>query len=246
MAHEPNPFQQTQPSMGRNHDDLTRSNTETIARNIANWSADEVGHWACEQGFKEYSIALVEHEITGDVLPLLGESQLLEMGFSKVGQRLRFERALKELQRGARTIARNEVLWEGSEHRLGPCGGCLPFGFPCCCCSQPPASYKMNHYKLSVSVAENNCPCLGACLGYSYVTNNIDLDHINDVDQIAEKPPCCTGVGIIMVHEKEGGQHNLYVEPNDVSKISAKIQQGVEEAELRAQTVLSQAPGQVF
>jgi len=217
------------------------------ASKVATWSPNDVAKWACAKGFEEFSGALVEHKISGDILPLLGESQLREMGFCLVGPRLLFQQALTEIKKGLRMQQRNEILWEEDEYRLGPCGGCLPYGAPCCCCAQPPAHYKLNHYKLSLSIADVNCPMCAQCCGYSFATNDVDLDNISDVDTIATKPGCCYGMGMVVVSTKGGEEtHHLNVHPDKVQQISQKIQMAVEEAELRSHAVMQGTPGQAF
>merc|ERR1712216_521484 len=135
------------------------------------------------------------------------------MGFSLVGPRLMFQKALKELQKGKRMQLRNEVLWETDEYRLGPCGGCCPYAFPCCCCAQPPAHYRLNHYKLSVSDVDVACPMCAQCCGYAFSTNNIDLHNVDDVDTTALRPGCCKGMGSVIVTTPDETKH-LMVPPD--------------------------------
>ena len=78
----------------------------------------EVAKWATSKGFGEFAPALLKHAIrcmprchnaaacflqcaaSGDVLPILGEQQLREIGFGLVGPRMMFQRELVEVQRG--------------------------------------------------------------------------------------------------------------------------------------------------
>merc|ERR1712166_1631188 len=130
---------------------------EIDAAKVAQWNPTEVAKWASEKGFQEFAPALLQHQISGAILPMLGEPQLREIGFGLVGPRMQFQKELQEIQRGARMKQRNEVLWEADEERMGPCGGCCPFGFPFCCWAQPPAHYKLSNMKLSISEADVSC-----------------------------------------------------------------------------------------
>jgi len=223
-----------------------RLTSEVAADSIAKWKPAEVAKWATSKGFEDFAPALLKHQISGDVLPILGEQQLREIGFSLVGPRMLFQTELRDIQRGARMKQRNEIIWQADEDRMGPCGGCCPFGFPFCCWAQPPAHYKLNHYKLSIMEADVNCcGCCAQCCGYKFKTNNIDLDKIVDVKTSAEKPACCKGIGIITVQDGDGN-HDLRVNPETTQQASQKIQMAHEDAMLRSQAVMSSAPGQAF
>lgn len=169
------------------------------AHEVSKWGPEDVGKWACQTGFEEYAEALMEHKISGRTLANLGEAQLKEIGFDKVGPRLEFQASLHSLQRGHRMKLRNEVLWEADEYRLGPCYGCCPYAFPCCCCAQPPAHYRLNNYKLSLSFVDVSCPMFAHCFGFAFTTNNIDLDSVTDIDTHAIQPGCFKGIGTIIV-----------------------------------------------
>jgi len=191
------------------------------------------------------------HRISGSgtILPLLGESQLREMGFSLVGPRLLFGKALRKVQKGLRMQQRNQVLWQAEENRLGPWGGCLPYAFPFCCCAQPPASYKLNAYKLSLTTLDASCPLCAQCCGYSFSTSNIDLTNIEDVDVIATEPCCSYGMGVVVIsckHSAGAESYHFYVHPEEVQEISQKIQMATEEAALRSHATIQDTPGQVF
>eukprot|EP00656_Telonema_subtile_P058069 TRINITY_DN9715_c0_g1_i2.p1 TRINITY_DN9715_c0_g1~~TRINITY_DN9715_c0_g1_i2.p1 ORF type:complete len:235 (+),score=49.81 TRINITY_DN9715_c0_g1_i2:36-740(+) len=225
------------------------SEPNSLASNVTGWSTKDVVAWAISKGFEPYSSKLANHQIDGKILPLLGEAQLREMGFDLIGPRIAFLNALKGIQKAERMKQRNEILWEGEEVRLGPCGGCCPFGFPCCCFTQPAAYYKLNHYKVSISEADHNCavcPCLSSICGYTFKTDNVDLDQIQDVDTRADQPGCCKGLGYISLTQENGNKYEMRIDPKEVQRVSEKIQMAVEDAELRSQAVLNSAPGQAF
>jgi len=214
---------------------------------VSTWSSQDVAKWAGAKGFEEYAGPIMEHKISGKILPLLDEKQLKEMGFALVGPRLKFQKALREIQKGERQRKRKEILWEADQLRHGPCGGCLPFGFPCCCCAQPPAHYRLSAYKLSVSEANVQCPMCAQCCGYTFATNNIDLHDVQDVDTVAEQPGCCHGMAFVTVQMKNGEPpQQMSMEPERVQEVSQMIQQAVEEADLRSQAVIHNNSGAVF
>ena len=228
------------------HNNL-RVSDEARAHEVSKWSVDEVAGWAAKEGFGFYAGALQKHAISGKVLPVLTDANLREIGFELVGPRIEFQQALKHIQRGARMAQRNEVLWEADELRLGPCGGVLPWYFPCCCVAQPPAHYKLNHYKLQLSEAVVPCGGLCACLGYSLQTDNLELSELEDIDVQITHPTCGYGEGIITVTTKEGLSRHLKVNTKEATDACQKIQMAHEEAELRmTQIQISGAPGQAF
>ena len=220
---------------------------EQNANNVAKWSVEEVCAWAANEGFAEFTPALRTHRINGAVLPLLSDTQLKEVGFNMVGPRLLFQNALRNIQRGARMARRNEVIWEGEQLRLGPCGGLLPFGCPCCCIAQPPAHYKLNHYKLQISEAVVPCGGLCACFGYAIETDNMELAELEDIDVQITQPNCAYGEGIITITAKDGRSRHLIVDVKTAHESCQKIQMAHEEAELRIHSMVqTNAPGQAF
>merc|ERR1712070_1131558 len=76
------------------------SSPQRLAKEVGKWSPKDVAQWACQSGFIEHSDALLKHQIDGEILPMLGESALREIGFTKVGTRLEFQKAITEIKRG--------------------------------------------------------------------------------------------------------------------------------------------------
>uniref|UniRef100_A0A8C4R426 SH3 and multiple ankyrin repeat domains protein 3 n=1 Tax=Eptatretus burgeri TaxID=7764 RepID=A0A8C4R426_EPTBU len=61
------------------------------------WSKLEVGAWLESLGLGEHLQSFLENEIDGSHLPQLRKEDLLELGVTRVGHRMSFERALREL-----------------------------------------------------------------------------------------------------------------------------------------------------
>lgn len=59
---------------------------------------DELQAWLAKLGCQEYLPQFIEHEVTVDLLPELDTAALRELGVSKLGDRLRLELAIGELQ----------------------------------------------------------------------------------------------------------------------------------------------------
>ena len=68
-----------------------------LPANVFTWSADDVGKWLAALGLGEFAPAFAFHRLQGDVVFLLLESQLQEMGMSKIGDRLYFMEVLTQL-----------------------------------------------------------------------------------------------------------------------------------------------------
>ena len=68
-----------------------------LPANVFTWSADDVGKWLAALGLGEFAPAFAFHRLQGDVVFLLLESHLQEMGMSKIGDRLYFMEVLTQL-----------------------------------------------------------------------------------------------------------------------------------------------------
>lgn len=68
-----------------------------LSPNVFLWSPKDVGVWLGALGLGEYAPAFVENRLQGDVVFLLLESHLRDVGMSKVGDRLYFMEELTQL-----------------------------------------------------------------------------------------------------------------------------------------------------
>ncbi|XP_071994194.1 NAD(+) hydrolase SARM1 isoform X1 [Engystomops pustulosus] len=89
-----------------------------IARSVPNWKPLEVQHWLQQIGFNKYSQAFLEHQIDGDLLLRLSETDLtVDLGMTSSITRKRFMRELVELKTYANysTCDRSNLAdWLGS------------------------------------------------------------------------------------------------------------------------------------
>jgi hypothetical protein len=163
---------------------------EAIA-DFAKWDAEKLGLYFRSNGLGEYASMLKIHKITGHIAPLLVDNDLKEMGIDIVGDRLMFKHHLKSLARRARFNKRIESLWEAEERVFfSECDrSCFTL---CGFCPVDPSTYKLttNHLKVK-RVRPVRCgPIRLCCFGASYLTNNIDLSKVDDVDVMGVPAPC--------------------------------------------------------
>ena len=68
-----------------------------LPQNVFVWSAKDVGVWLGALGLGEYAAAFADNKLQGDVIFLLLESHLQDLGMSKIGDRLYFMEVLTQL-----------------------------------------------------------------------------------------------------------------------------------------------------
>lgn len=156
------------------------------------WNSEQLGQYFRKRGLGVYCQALQKHKITGKLAPLLGDDDLKEMGVDVVGDRLMFKHHLQDLSRRERYNKRIESLWEGEERIFFSdcdknCFTCNGF------CPVDPSTYVLtaNHLKVKRVQPVRCGPFRLFCFGASYVSKNIDLSKVDDVDVIGIPAPCC-------------------------------------------------------
>ena len=155
------------------------------------WNEDQLGLFFRHRGLGAYCSTLKEHNITGRLAPHLSDDHLKEMGINCVGDRLMFRHYLKDLSRQERYRKRVESLWEGKEQIFfsGYDKNCWTM---CGFCPVDPSTYKLsrNHLKVKKVQPVRLGPIRLCCFGASYVSNNIDLSKVDDVDVMGIPAPC--------------------------------------------------------
>jgi hypothetical protein len=158
---------------------------------FAKWDEEKLGLYFRKNGLGQYESILKNHKITGHIAPFLQDADLKEMGIDVVGDRLMFKHHLKQLSRRARFNKRIESLWEGEEQLFfSECDrNCFTLGG---CCPIDPSTYKLTTNHLRVKrVRPVRCgPIRLCCFGTSFVSNNIDLSKVDDVDVMGTPAPC--------------------------------------------------------
>jgi hypothetical protein len=161
-------------------------NKEEDVSDFASWDERRLAQYFHRKGLGAYESTIVQHKITGMLAPLLTDDDLKEMGVTVVGDRLAFKLALKSLHSRARFHKRIETLWEGQEQMFNSecdkccmtCGGFFPVD---------PSTYKLttNHLRVKTVKPVRCGPVPLCCFGASYVSNNIDLSKVDDVDVVS-------------------------------------------------------------
>lgn len=210
------------------------------------WDEEKLGNYFRRRGLGSYCETLKQHKITGRVVPLLSDSDLKEMGVNVVGDRLMFKRHLKELSSCERFNRRIESLWEGEERiffsdcdkSIWTLGGFFPVD---------PSTYKLttNHLKVKKVQPVRCGPVRLCCFGVSYVSNNIDLSKVDDVDVFHTPAPCihrsvcCSkGKDLVEVESRfeKGGKIFLTLEEGHGEAVANLILNQVEESQKMERT----------
>lgn len=203
------------------------------------WSPDDVADYFESEGLVDYREVLIHHKIAGNIAPQLTDADLKDMGIEVVGDRCRFRHVIKTMNRRARHVQRNKVMWEGKEQLwFDQCEGCVNT----CCGILPedPSTYKLtnNHLKIR-TVDPMRCGPVRLCCCNNYKTNNIDLSQVQDVDMNGIPPPfcqqilcCASGKEIIDVDIADQGSVYLTVAEGAGEAIVNLILNQVEESQL--------------
>jgi len=169
---------------------MKHGNEESIS-NFHQWNEEQVGLFFRKTGLGAYEETLKRHKITGQVAPLLTDSDLKEMGIDVVGDRLMFKHYLKDMSRKSRFNKRIESLWEGQERIFFSDYDEMVFTM-CGMFPVDPSTYTLTRNHLKVKrVRPVRCgPVRLCCFGARYVSNNIDLSKVDDVDVMGIPAPC--------------------------------------------------------
>lgn len=142
--------------------------------NYESWSARAFASYLKEQhNLPQYYELVIQHDITGKVAPQLTEDNLKEMGISSIGDRKRFQLAIREMQAQDRKKQREAVLWEGDEELYNSwyqecCSTC------CGCCPQDASHYKLTGTHLTIKLIDTKrCGPIRCCCGHEYHIDNV-------------------------------------------------------------------------
>ena len=72
-------------------------NNDVTSKPVLDWTVEDVCKWLTGLGLASYTDVFAENEIVGSHLPDLSKDDLQELGITRVGHRLTFERSLKKL-----------------------------------------------------------------------------------------------------------------------------------------------------
>lgn len=174
---------------GQQRPPLQRTLTEIEYEQLTTMGVEQTTKWVGKIGFPDFSEAFARHLIDGEVLCLMDEKHLVEIGITTVGRRVKFLKTLQGLKIADRNKRRNNIVWSADEVRSVTCCGTLYYSI--CCCEQPPEKYKMSGISLRFKSTHFTWPCCLSLGGVTTVNNNVDLTEIVDVDTETMRAPCC-------------------------------------------------------
>ncbi|OEU10622.1 hypothetical protein FRACYDRAFT_247165 [Fragilariopsis cylindrus CCMP1102] len=145
-------------------DSNTTGNNEDILSDYHTWSPNQLGIFFRKRGLSEYYDTLQKHKITGQLAPLLNDDDLKQMGIDIVGE--------------------ERIFFSDCDRTCFTCNGFCPVD---------PSTYKLtcNHLKVKKVQPVRCGPVRLFCFGASYVSKNIDLSKVDDVDVMGIPAPCC-------------------------------------------------------
>jgi len=154
--------------------------------NFCDWSpqqlADCFKQRAAKMGGGDCSEMTLKHEIDGKVAHRLKDGDLLQMGVTSVGDRLRTMEEIDKLERSLQQKAREKVIWSGKEelHFAWFAQRCCT----CCgCCPDDPAEHSLTGAHLTIATHQpTRCGPACCCCGHRCAIDNLDLSHVMGAD----------------------------------------------------------------
>ena len=107
---------------------------------VSDWGSHQVANWLASIGMADYIPAFQAHRITGDILEVLDEAHLRELGVNMIGHRVLLSREVAGFRRIAMNRQRFRVIWREDEvlYAAGPLDWCMQkFCFCTPCCVEP-------------------------------------------------------------------------------------------------------------
>ena len=187
---------------------------------LLTWSVDDTCGWLKGVGLDGFfEKQFREHEISGDILPLIDLNAIKDMDNALVGPRTQLLKKLAKLKRTYINYKRNRNLWDGREQRYSnPCE-CMWDYVISCCCPDPADKYNLTsaHLKIEQKVYPYG-KCFKCCFKGNDM-NSIDLGHVLDVDSMSHSNCCGCGRDIVVIKSNS-------VNKTDDSKMFLPVGQG--------------------
>lgn len=192
------------------------------------WDVNQTVNWLKSMGLSVFAQQFQDHQISGDVLPLLTLQELKDMGINFVGPRTHLLKHINKLKRQYKNLQRNKILWEGKEERYAnPCEMAFDY-FVSCCMPDPADKYQLTNssIKLTEKVFPYGKLCRCICKGSKI--NTIDLSMVKDVDATSTQT-CCYGRDELHVDaEGEDGTNIMFLPlgtaPNAIKMIRDAVE----------------------
>lgn len=204
------------------------------------WTTRDVAEWLHSIGLGRFDRAFAENKVTGDLLHILNEDHLKELGVKLIGDRVLLLQQIARLWRGAVHKRRFRTIWEadGLMYSSGCCDWFTKqlMCYPCC---QDPDHYRLTGSTLYLS-EEDRKRRKGALCATSKYTRAIDLSAIVGVNDYHKNSICdcfCAGDVITIELDKEKGLDEvspMIVRKGDGHAVALKIQAAMEEAQTLA------------
>lgn len=175
-----------------------------------------------------------EHEISGDILPLINLGELKDMDKTLVGPRTQLLKKLGKLKRAYVSHKRNRRLWNGLEQRYtNPCE-CMWDFIMSCGCPDPADKYNLtsSHLKLEQKVYPWG-KCFKCCCKGNDI-NSIDLTQVVDVDEMSHSNCCGCGRDTVVIKSNsvsKAGADKMFLPVGEAPKVARIIREAVEESQ---------------
>jgi len=165
---------------------------------MATWDVNQTKSWLQRMGLSIFCEQFQQHQISGEVLPLLTRDELREMGINFVGPRAHLLMHINKLKRQYNNAQRNKVIWEGQEALYEtPCEACCDYTASCCM-PDPPSKYTLTNSTLRIGEKVFPMGKACRCCMKGNKINTVDLSMVKDVDSFSAQQ-CCFGRDTVQV-----------------------------------------------
>jgi len=187
--------------------------------------------WLHRMGLSIFSQQFQEHQISGEVLPLLTRDELREMGIGFIGPRAHLLMHINKLKRQYHNVQRNKLIWEGAEERYeNPCECCCDH-VASCCMPDPPSKYALTNS--SLKIGEKVFPMGKACrcISKGSKINTVDLSMIKDVDATSAQQ-CCFGRDTIHIDAEGDANVHMFLPLGSAPTIIKMVRDAIESSQV--------------
>ena len=145
------------------------------------WGVEEVGTWLGTIGLGQYGPAFAKHQVTGEILHMLSEELIKELGVATIGHRVKIAKECLALHKSNENRLRFKVHWEADQIMYeGGCTDWLCKQLMCVPCCDDPDHYKLTGAFLYLST-EDRRKRKGNLCEESRETRTIDLSTVAGV-----------------------------------------------------------------
>mmetsp|Transcript_12212 Transcript_12212/g.26937 ORF Transcript_12212/g.26937 Transcript_12212/m.26937 type:complete len:225 (-) Transcript_12212:123-797(-) len=216
---------------------MTDSDRYLLSTKFEEWTTEQLHDYLKSRANDlggDYSELFANQKIDGKVAHRLKDSDLKEMGVEAVGDRLRLVEEFEKISKAQQQKDREKTLWTGEEVLyVNGIQGCCQTG--CGCCPDDPSQYSLSGTHLTIKSDKiRRCGPIKCCFGHSYVTDNVDLTHVKDVDVEGKSPTCaqacCCGkpLEMVIITADPDGKKTLTLDVGEGDKLSKLIMNQVE------------------